>query len=159
MLTYWTLKKAYERSRAGLSQQDALSCCSAQLLKQQLTKYTNCFTLAGYPHPPPPPTSLTVLFWRRLAVSSVFVGLSALTSYSPLSVSVSVSVSLSLSFSVSVSLCVSLCLSLSFSLSAPSYLSLISRVVPVDAKAPWFPMCRPGSRPRLPVPNNSYGLL
>ena len=47
----------------------SLRLCSTQLLKQQSAECPSCFALAG--------SSLTLLFWQWLMVSSVFVGRSA----------------------------------------------------------------------------------
>ena len=47
----------------------SLPLCSTQLLKQQSAESPSCFALAG--------SSLTLLFWQWLMVSSVFVGRSA----------------------------------------------------------------------------------
>ena len=96
----WTLKRAQDRSRTGrwnwaLIESWTIFCfrfqhllfahclcdCSAQLWKQQLAKYTDCFPLAGSPTP-----YHQLLFWRWLTVSSVFAGRSARTSYSSLPV-------------------------------------------------------------------------
>ena len=84
-------------------------------LRNQLAKYPSCLIRTGGVT-----TSLTLLYWRWLMVSSVFAGQCARTSYSALPV-------------LSVSLSLSVCLSLPSPL-LPFSPSVISLMVSVDVK-------------------------